>query len=77
LANDDVTKNCQIFGRFSRIFSDFQKIILVVVIFENFPKINNVRRKIFKYVTEKLVRFLIDSVFLKQIFLTFFTNFGL
>ena len=39
LANDDVTKNCQIFGRFLGISSDFWKKILVI--FENFLKINN------------------------------------
>jgi hypothetical protein len=46
LASDDVTNNCQIFGRFLGISSDSLKKILVI--FENFLKINNVRRKIFK-----------------------------
>jgi hypothetical protein len=50
VANDDVTKNCQIFGRFLGISSDFQKKILVI--FENFLKINNVRKTIFKWATE-------------------------
>jgi hypothetical protein len=46
LANDDVTKNCQIFGRFLGISSDFEKKILVI--FENFLKMNSIRRTIFK-----------------------------
>jgi hypothetical protein len=36
LANDDVTKNCQIFGRVLGISSDFLKKILVI--FEIFSK---------------------------------------
>ena len=34
LADEDVTKNCQIFGRFLGTSSDFKK--KIVVIFENF-----------------------------------------
>ena len=52
-ANDYATKNCRVFltiFNFLGISSIFQKKILVI--FENFLKIKNVRRTIFKYVTE-------------------------
>ena len=50
MANYDVSKNCKISGRFLGISSYFKNKILVI--FESFLKINNNRRKIFKYVTE-------------------------
>jgi hypothetical protein len=42
LVNDDITKNCHIFGRFLGISSDIKKK------FENFLRINIFRRTIFK-----------------------------
>jgi hypothetical protein len=41
-----IYQNCQIFGRFLGISSEIKKKILII--FENFLKINNIRRTIFK-----------------------------